>query len=451
MFGNVYVIFQFVKDLAGEKPGVAEIINKNKHLLLGCISDDITGASDLGLMLASNGLPTTLFLDTPDPHAVVDTPCVVIALKIRTSPVAEAVSEANAAAKWLLNRNARQLFYKYCSTFDSTAKGNIGPVTDALLRMVDQDLTVLLPAFPENGRTVRNGELTVDGVPLSESSMRHHPLTPMTDSYIPRLMDAQTQAGSTSLITQSEVDAGVETIAARLQECRAQGKRYVCIDTASDVDLATIAEAITALRLITGGSGIGQSIPDALRRRQLLDLHQDQPAMPTLRGYAAVLAGSCSSATRTQVAKFKTVAKPIVVDPIALKRSETSKEVLSEIAVAAVQSGDVLVCSTTDPAQLLKIQETMGVEESATLVEETLAYVARKLMDSGIRKFVVAGGETSGAVAKALGIRKLVIGKQIDPGVPWMIADTPDPSCLAFKSGNFGRPDFFQHALDLLP
>lgn len=420
-------------------------------LLLGCIADDITGASDLGLMLSSNGLPATLILGIPDATTRISTPAVVIALKIRTCPAEEAIAQAEAAAQWLLARSARQLFYKYCSTFDSTSAGNIGPVVDALLKMLDETITVLLPALPVNGRTVRDGHLFVGEQLLSESPMRDHPLTPMTESFLPTLMDRQTALGLTGWIGQDIVSAGANRIRAELDAREAAGLRYVSIDTRDNEDLQPISDAIAELRLITGGSGIASAIPSTLHKQGLVDLQAGITALPKLPGHAAILAGSCSQATRAQVAAFRSLAAPIIVDPIALQSGATDKDTIAAAAIAASSEGNVLVYSSTDPETLRKLQSSLGVAASASLVEDTLAFVARSLSASGIRKFVIAGGETSGAVAEALDICELEISAEIDPGVPWMISTTPHITCLAFKSGNFGKPDFFERALGLLP
>jgi uncharacterized protein YgbK (DUF1537 family) len=420
-------------------------------LLLGCIADDITGASDLGLMLSSNGLPTTLYLGVPDADRIPQTEAVVIALKIRTCPPHEAIAAAEAAARWLMTHDARQYFYKYCSTFDSTAKGNIGPVSDTLLRLLGADLTVLLPAFPENGRTVRQGYLYVGDQQLSESSMRNHPLTPMTESFLPKLMDSQTAVGMSGWIGQKIVDAGATAIRSELAAERKEGHRYVSIDTRTDDDLQSIAEATSDLRLLTGGSGIGAAIPNTLRRMGLLHEHATSAPLPALPGYTAILAGSCSQATRAQIATFSNGFKSIIVDPLALHEGSISKESLADAAMYASASGNVLIYSSTDPDSLRMSQQKIGVAASAALVEDTLAFIARHLADHGIAKFVVAGGETSGAIAQALQIDELEISEQIAPGVPWMIATSPHTRCLAFKSGNFGQADFFDRALELLP
>jgi len=420
-------------------------------LALGCIADDITGASDLGLMLAANGMPTTLFLGVPNDTREVSTPAVVIALKIRTEPAEHAVRQALAAAGWLRARASRQLFYKYCSTFDSTAAGNIGPVTDALLELTGSEHTVLLPAFPANGRTVRDGVLLVDGVPLSESPMRNHPLTPMTESFVPALMDAQTAPRQTGSIGLETVEAGSRAVANALEQQRSAGNRYVCIDAVTDEQLDEIAGAITDFEVITGGSGIGGALPAALRRKGVLDNQAHRYEIPALDGHAAVIAGSCSEATRRQVAEFAPRAAAFPLDPLSLSEDPHAATSLTERAVAASAEGDVLVYSSVEPETLHRAQARLGVAESAELIERTLASIARALWNSGVRKFVIAGGETSGAVASALGVDEFQIAREIDPGVPWLVAERPEPCCLTFKSGNFGRPSFFSHALGLLP
>ena len=410
-------------------------------LLLGCIADDLTGASDLGLMLASHGMPATLFPGVPAPGQALHTPAVVIALKIRTIEAREAVRQAENAADYLLARGARQLYYKYCSTFDSTRQGNIGPVTDALLGRLQKNFTVLLPAFPKNGRIVRDGELRVDGKPLAETSMRHHPLTPMTESSLLKLMDAQTAAGRTGLVPQATVERGAEAIREAFASLREQGKRYAAIDTSGDEDLHAVAAACVDMRLLTGASGIAAAIPARLEAEKLFERG----------GHAAVLSGSCSKATQAQVERFRQEAHAIAIDPIALADGSTVLAELADAAEMAAGRGHVLVYSTGDRQKLQRAQDTLGVEESAEIVESSIAAIARHLAESGIRKFIVAGGETSGAVSSALGITELAIGPEIDPGVPWMVSRSGPPICLALKSGNFGAEDFIERALDMLP
>jgi uncharacterized protein YgbK (DUF1537 family) len=421
------------------------------QLLLGCIADDITGASDMALMLAANGMPATLLMGVPAETAGLRTPAVVIAQKIRTVPAATAISRVSDCATWLLSRGARQLYYKYCSSFDSTAAGNIGPVCDALLELADSDFTALLPAFPENGRVVKDGILYVDGVPLSESPMQFHPLTPMRESSVPALMDAQTRSGATGLVTHHTVAEGSAAIAAKLQQLRSSGKRYAVIDAASSSDLQAIAAATADLKVLTGASGVAQAIPAQLAERGLLTLVTETPVLPELSGPAAVIAGSCSAATRSQVDAFMAGRNAIAVDALRLHKDEQESARLADAAIAAAAEGDVLVYSSASPDELQRAQSVLGVERAAALVESSLASIAVRLAESGVRKFVIAGGETSGAVAGALGVSELQVGPQIDPGVPWLLASQPHTICLAFKSGNFGGTDFFSKAIRMLP
>ncbi len=448
---NVYVISSVVKDRLQGAADFQEKVIPVMNLVLGCIADDITGASDLGLMLASHGMPTTMILGVPGDDRAIPTPAVVIALKTRTMERNGAVEVSSAAARWLQNAGARQLYFKYCSTFDSTAEGNIGPVTDALMHLTGADLTVLLPAFPENGRTVRNGDLLVNGVPLADSPMRNHPLTPMRESSLIRLMDGQTTEGKTGSIDIGTVHKGVPAIRKALQQERAHGHRYVAIDTLETDDFGPIAEAVAELPLVTGASGIAAALPEVYRRKGLVDSGVKPTELPVLPGNAVVLAGSCSEATRSQIAVFENDATSIVVDPLSLFRGASDAEQLAQSAVEAVAARDVLVHSSTSPEGLKSVQGKLGASVSAELVEDTLAHVAKRLLESGVRKFIVAGGETSGAVAHALGIDELSVSRQIDPGVPWMVSGGDEPICLAFKSGNFGEPDLFSKALGMLP
>jgi len=420
-------------------------------LLLGAIADDLTGATDLGLMLSRHGMPVTLFPRQPAADAKVDTPAAIIALKTRTVEPAVAVARSGTAADWLLERGAERFFFKYCSTFDSTARGNIGPVCDFLLERLDETMTLLLPAFPENGRIVRNGRIYVDGRLLSESPMRDHPLTPMTESSLVELMDRQTRAGATSSVSLDEVRAGERSLSSTLTELGRKGYRYVAPDCENDADLQAIARASKSLRLLTGGSGIAAAIPALLREAGELPADAPDLELPALPGHAAVLAGSCSAATRAQVRRYRDSATAIRVDPLELAGDGARLGVLERDAVDAAQVGDIVVYSTAEPERLAEIQSALGAERSANLVENALAAIAARLAESGVAKFVIAGGETSGAVASRLGLTKLAIGPAIDPGVPWMMAHEPRQGLFAFKSGNFGAEDFFARAIGMLP
>ena len=420
------------------------------NLQLGCIADDFTGASDVALMLAERGMPVTQVLGLPDENLKAGTAAVVIALKTRTTKAAEAVRQSRKAAEWLLEQGAQQVMFKYCSTFDSTADGNIGPVTDALLSVLDDDFTVVCPAFPANGRTVHNGMLMVNGQPLSESSMRHHPLTPMRNSNLLELMDEQTHEGASIGIDLKTVRGGKESLRAALARAKHEGYRYAIPDAETDADLLALGEACARLKLVTGASGIAIGLPN-----NFLPIGKERKSacvpLPQLPGHAVIIAGSCSQTTRSQVEFMRAHCGFMDVHPCKLASGEQSMELLCNEAVMLWQKGPVMVTSEADPQKVKEAQAKLGREQAAALVEQTLAEIAEHLASRGACKFILAGGETSGAVAAALGSGVLLTGPRIDPGVPWMVRADQPTQVLAFKSGNFGSRDFFLRALEMLP
>jgi uncharacterized protein YgbK (DUF1537 family) len=392
---------------------------------LGCIADDLTGATDLALMLARGGMKVVQTTGLPDPDLdLSDADAVVVALKSRTIPAADAVAQSRAAAEAMKLAGARQLFFKYCSTFDSTDAGNIGPVIEALLEVTGADVTIACPAFPANGRTVYRGHLFVGDRLLSESSMKDHPLTPMRDAGLTRVLGRQTRLG-VGLVRQDTVAAGATAIRAALRDAQADGCRAVIVDAISDSDLMTIGAAVSDLSLITGGSGVAMGLPAAWGFKPLAD---DAAPMPAPSGRAAILAGSCSAATRGQVAAA------------------------TILAWIDAQTGDrpVLVYSTAEPAAVAAVQAALGRDAAGARVEETLAEVARALPGRGFSRLLIAGGETSGAVVAALGVSALRIGPEIAPGVPWTRSLVGPDLALALKSGNFGAESIFLDAWRLL-
>lgn len=421
---------------------------------LGCIADDMTGACDLALMLARAGMATLLSVGVPQVQPADATEeeadAVVIALKSRTVAPGLACELSRDAGDWLLKHGARQLYFKYCSTFDSTPRGNIGPVTNTLLHLLETDFTIVCPAFPAAGRTVMGGSLYVNGVPLAESTMRTHPLTPMTDSSVVRLMDAQTRAGSTGLVPWRIVERGPAAIAECLDAERMSGRRHAVTDATTETHLRHIAQACGEYPLLTAASGLALGIPDFLRKAGRLECKPGIADLPDVTGHPLVIAGSCSEATRGQVDAFRHSSTAIAIDPVTLKKGETTAKTLVAAAVRGIAKGPVMVYSTADAAAVRNAQAILGVEESAAIVETVLSDLAHSLVEAGTRKLVVAGGETSGAVARALGIRLLRTGPEIAPGVPWMITCGNDPLCIAFKSGNFGDRKFFSKAIGML-
>lgn len=422
-------------------------------ILLGAVGDDLTGSTDLALMLAANGMQTVQYLGVPQSEIKTeDCQAAVVALKSRTVPIADAVAQSLAACDWLLEQGAGQIFFKYCSTFDSTEQGNIGPVAEALLDHLEAPVTVVCPAFPANARSVFQGHLFVGDRLLSESGMRHHPLTPMTDPDLVRYLGKQvSDPDSVGLIPYEIIEQGHNAIAKALKECSESAKRFVILDALKDEHLHQAGIACAGLKLITGGSGIAMGLPGNFRERGLMTDRSGFASLPKLSGKAAVLAGSCSVATRAQV-KFMATSNPaLALDPLALSQGSQNSDRIIRWAETNLASGPVLIYSSSDPDDVARIQVQLGQQQVGQIVEQCMAEVARGLVALGVDKLIVAGGETSGAVVQALEINALHIGPQIDPGVPWTVSSTERPICLALKSGNFGTEDFFTKALDMLP
>lgn len=416
------------------------------RLLLGCIADDFTGATDLANMLVRGGMRTVQVIGVPAADAELEAAdAVVVALKSRTTPAAEAVSESLAALAWLRQRGCRQFFFKYCSTFDSTAEGNIGPVAEALQEALDCDFTLACPAFPETGRTLFRGHLFVQDQLLSESGMQHHPLTPMSDANLVRVLQAQSR-GKVGLLRYDQVAQGPEAVRQAIARLRESGHRLAIADALSDADLHTLGAACAELPLVTGGSGIAQGLPENFRRAGLLQTH-DAAALELPAGGEAVLAGSASQATNGQVAAWLEAGRPALrLDPLALAQGDDSID--AALAWAREQGQAVLIYATSPADEVKAIQRELGVARAGELVERALGLIARGLFVQGVRRLVVAGGETSGAVVQALGVQALRIGAQIDPGVPATLGQVQgEPLALALKSGNFGSRDFFTKAL----
>lgn len=410
----------------------------------------MTGATDLANTLVRNKMPTVQLFGVPsEGDPVPDVAAIVIATKTRTAPVQQAIDESLTAARWLRAAGAQQLFYKYCSTFDSTPQGNIGPVTEALLEELGQDVTMACPAFPGAGRTLYNGYLFVDGGLLSESGMRNHPLTPMTDSNLVRVLAAQSKH-PVSLINFRDVDAEAAAISRQLDELRADGVRQVIVDAVTEKHLRSIGEAAADMKLLTGGSGVAIGLPENFRRSGKLagDIVADR--LPDIQGFEAVIAGSCSEATLGQVQFMKERHASFYLDPLILgEGDDIVAEALSWVD-SNVGEEPILVYSSAQPELVAEAQRRFGREQIAESIEIALARVAAHMVGKGVARLVVAGGETSGAVVKELGIKGLQIGPQIAPGVPWT-ATTGDPQiAIALKSGNFGDREFFVTAFERL-
>ena len=429
-------------------------------MILGCIADDFTGATDLANNLVRQGMRTVQTIGVPaDGAEPVDADAIVVALKSRTVAPAEAVAQSLAALRWLQGQGVQQIYFKYCSTFDSTPAGNIGPVTEALLDALHgpgQGFTIVCPAFPENQRTVFKGHLFVGDLLLSDSGMRQHPLTPMTDANLVRVMQAQTRR-RVGLVPQDVVAQGPAAIRERFAALQAQGVGVAVLDAVSNDDLMRIGPALAGMPLVTAGSGIAIGLP-----QNWPGLFRDDPGegrsaarLPPAGGLQAVVSGSCSVATQGQVQQFLSSGRPaFAVDPLALAAGVDVAAGALMALTPHLASGPVLAYATAEPAAVRTVQAQLGADRAGTLVEAALSRIALGLVDAGVRQLVVAGGETSGAVVQALSVQRMAIGPQIAPGVPWTAVQSPccggETLHMALKSGNFGGPDFFADAFRLL-
>lgn len=412
-------------------------------LLLGCIADDYTGASDLANTLTRQGLRTIQTIGVPDAAAVLPAvDAVVVALKSRSIPADQAVAGSLAAARWLRARGAVHLMFKICSTFDSTDAGNIGPVTEALAREVGAAIVPVTPAFPATGRTVFQGHLFVGAQPLHESPLKDHPLNPMRESNLVRVLTRQS-ARPVGLVALDVVAGGAALIAARLAELATAGCGAAIVDAVSEPDLIALGRVALALPLSTGASGLGLGLARAALG--------DRPAAaadawPRVEGAAAIIAGSCSAATLDQIAAVRDDIPVRHLDVDLLLDGRTGVAEAVEWALDDLPRGPVLLASSATPAVVARLRarhgDTVGVG-----IEAALAEIATLLMAHGVRRLIVAGGETSGAVIDRLGVRALAIGAEIAPGVPLLHSVDGEPRLFALKSGNFGGPDFFRRAL----
>ncbi|ATU96841.1 3-oxo-tetronate kinase [Aeromonas salmonicida] len=408
---------------------------------LGVIADDFTGATDIAGFLVENGLATLQFSGIPAKADLTGVDAVVISLKSRSCPADEAVHDSLAALDWLKARGCPRIYQKYCSTFDSTATGNIGPVTDALLAALESQFTLICPALPVNGRTVYQGNLFVGAQPLAESGMRHHPITPMTDSNLLRLMETQAR-GRAGLVPFSTIDKGAAAIAEAFEQLTQDGVRYAVVDTLTEQHLLDIAAAAIDMPLVTGGSGLAIGLARLLGKGNLAAAREAGRPLGTR---AVVLSGSCSEMTNRQVARYQAIAPALALDVAAcLTRADYPAELVRWVSSQPVTPAPMLH-ATTSPGELAAIQARHGRDAASEAVEQCFAQVAVLLREAGVESFIIAGGETSSRITQALGIAAFHIGPQIAPGVPWVRA-TDAPLSLALKSGNFGDETFFSRA-----
>ena len=407
---------------------------------LGCIADDITGGTDLALALSKNGLKVVQILGNDD-APIPDADAVVISLKIRTVPRDVAVAEALKAHRSLQKWDASQIYFKYCSTFDSTSEGNIGPIAEALNSQIKADAVPFVPSFPENGRTVRQGHLYVNGQLLSDSPMKDHPLTPMTESNLCRHLAPQLKTSQAGLIPLESVENGAKAVSVAMRDAADNGQNFQIVDCTHDDHLSVIAKACQNLPLLTGGSAFAGAIAAlALAETKATKV----PEFPPRNGPIAILSGSCSAASNEQVRNAANLC-PV----LSLTIESNPKEKVSE-ALSLIKNGVICIASTAPADTIADIQDRYGRMAAGEAIEQKFADIAAGLYQAGFRTFVIGGGETSGAVAKSLGLTRLEVGPEIAPGVPWMTDTGQSGICIAFKSGNFGGPEFFTQAVNSL-
>jgi uncharacterized protein YgbK (DUF1537 family) len=418
----------------------------NMPLLLGCIADDFTGATDLANTLVKGGMTAVQVIGVPT-GPLPEADAVIIALKSRTAPVGEAVAQSLAACDALLAAGAKQIFWKYCSTFDSTDQGNIGPVADALLKRLGSGFALACPAFPTNGRTIYLGHLFVGNALLNESGMENHPLTPMTDANLVRVLGRQTD-GAVGLVSFTTIEQGAAATRQAMMRLAEQGRRYAIMDAVTDQHLLAIGEAAAQHALITGGSGVAMGLPENFRRAGLLPARGDAASLPPMQGMAAVVAGSCSRATLGQIGLARDHVPVLELDALATPDAAAlTAQALEWVAGKLSADRPVVIAASAPPEKVTALQAKLGRDAAGALIEAAMAAIAEGLIARGVGRLVVAGGETSGAVVQRLGVTALRIGPEIDPGVPWTFAE-PRGLHLALKSGNFGARDFFLKAFD---
>lgn len=413
----------------------------------GIIADDFTGATDIASFLANNGIETRLFSGVPDEDYAGEAKALVISLKSRAVPAEEAVSLSLNALQWLQRQRCDRFYFKYCSTFDSTAQGNIGPVTDALLAALNCAVTVISPALPVNGRTVYQGHLFVGDRLLQESGMRNHPVNPMQDSDLRRLMERQAE-GKCALISVQLLEEGPARLTRRIAELSAAGYRYVVLDALTDAHLDLQGRALREMKFVTGGSGLAAGLAKAWSEDTAI--HSPPFTVVPDAANTVILSGSCSEQTQQQVAHYVKTGPSMAIDVAGLleKEADLADYVATIIAwrqALPPTSLVPLIYATTSVGALQEIQRQYGAETSRVMIEKLFAMLARRLAEAGVTYFIVAGGETSGAVTESLHIRCFHIGKAVSPGVPWIKADDRQ-LYLLLKSGNFGDPAFFSRA-----
>lgn len=419
-------------------------------VLIAAIADDYTGASDLANTWRKNGLDTIQTIGVPTSLELSGVDAIVVSLKIRSVPAEQAVAAAMQAYSWLRETGVRHVMYKICSTFDSTDDGNIGPVTDALRLVAEARQSLVTPAFPETGRTVYKGHLFVEDVLLSESPLKNHPLNPMHDANLPRVLARQSTA-PVGLLDLGTVRAGDEAMSKKLRGFEETGTQSIVADAIAESDLEALGRVAIRSPVSTGASGLGLGLARAVAGSVHPGKKSETPITP-VGGYAAIIAGSCSARTLEQIARAEAIMPVLRLDPGHIISSDGDITPAIDWAKERLANGPVLIAASADPAVVRDVQGKYGVSKSSHMIESASARLAHALVDIGVRRLVVAGGETSGAVVDHFGIPGFRIGEEIAPGVPALrtVGFSGCELSMALKSGNFGGVDFFERALSKL-
>lgn len=417
-------------------------------ILLGAVADDYTGASDLANTFSKNGLRTVQTIGPPpDALPLPDVDAVVVALKIRSVAADEAVRAARNARGWLTARGARHVMYKICSTFDSTDAGNIGPVTEAFRADAQGAAIIVTPAFPETGRSVYLGHLFVNGELLSESPLKDHPLNPMRDSNLVRVLARQSQA-PVGLLDLATIAKGADAVNAALAAMSAKGFGAAIADAVFESDLETLGRAALQSPVSTGASGLGLGLARALTKAG----SRHEAKLDPVGGLSAIVAGSCSKATLEQLAIAEKSMPVLRLDTDALMHGDA--EVLRALQWAGdrIENGPLAIAASAAPDAVARMQEKYGRDAAGHAIEQATSAIAAELVSRGVKRLVVAGGETSGAAVDRLQIPAFLVGPEIAPGVPVLrtVGGPHGALQLALKSGNFGGPDFFTKALGMM-
>lgn len=417
-------------------------------LLLGGLGDDFTGSAELAAMMVQQGVAASL-VTTPAAAATAPGQAVVVAHKSRVAPAGQAVAAMLASARALRARGARQLFFKYCATFDSTPAGNIGPCADALLDLVGATQTAFCPAFPEVARTVYQGHLFFADRLISESSKRHDPLTPMTDPDLQRVLQAQTPH-RVGLLPRNVIVAGDAAVTAHVAGLAAAGIRHIIADATDEADLQAVARLTVDWPLMTGGSSVAVYYPEQWRARGLLDGPATAPSLPAVQGHGLVLAGSCAERTLAQIETFG-AGHPVLRLDLLATAADPDRAITEAVdwATARLEHGPVAIATSEGPEAVSRIQAELGVARAAGLAERLLGQAAAALVGRGVRRLMIAGGETSGAVVEALGLETFQVGAYQGAGISRLVADDPAGRRLALclKSGKLGPVDMFATVL----